>query len=343
MNLGMLELIGGIALAVAVLHDVFDTVVVPGANRSILRIARRWLLLLLPLWKLLRHRGDISTTFAPLIFVVSFGAWMALLLLAFGMMVHALGSSFDPPQPSYSQAIYLAGSALVTVGLNDTEAMGNARWVVLAAGLCGLAVLTMTVTYLLEVQTSLAGRETGILKLRTSAGDPPSALELLEKFARIDNQAGLAEVIGDGRDWCARVQQSHFAHPSLIYFRWTSTGTGWTAALGALLDLALLIEHCLDIPELRGRAVLLREDGTRMAQEHVALLGLTVPPQPQDRTDVAGLRNRLRAAGYGLRDEAGFQSYLLARTKATALVNTLAEHLGRTGVPPLASLLTPSE
>jgi hypothetical protein len=86
----------------------------------------------------------------------------------------------------------------------------------------------------------------------------------------------------------------------------------------------------------RGRAVLLREDGTRMAQELVALLGLTVPPPPEDRTDTKGLQNRLRAASYGLREEAGFQSYLVARTGATALINALSNHLGKSGMHPVA-------
>jgi hypothetical protein len=68
----------------------------------------------------------------------------------------------------------------------------------------------------------------------------------------------------------------------------------------------------------------------------VALLGLTVPPPPEDRTDTTELQNRLRAARYGLRGEAGFQSYLVARTGVTALVNALSDHLGKSGMQPVA-------
>ena len=50
----------------------------------------------------------------------------------------------------------------------------------------------MAVTYLLEVQNSIARRDTGIIKLNTSAGEPPSALTLLERFAAIRNQDALA-------------------------------------------------------------------------------------------------------------------------------------------------------
>ena len=48
--------------------------------------------------------------------------------------------------------------------------------------------MTMAVTYLLEVQSSIARRDTGIIKLNTSAGEPPSALTLLERFAALRNR-----------------------------------------------------------------------------------------------------------------------------------------------------------
>src|SRR3954467_2096885 len=54
-------------------------------------------------------------------------------------------------------------------------------------------------------------------------------------------------------------------HPPLIYFRSVGPGPGWPAALGALLDLALIVEHWLDTPGIRGLAILLREGGRRKA------------------------------------------------------------------------------
>ena len=125
----------------------------------------------------------------------------------------------------------------------------------------------MAVTYLLEVQSSITRRDIGIIKLNTSAGDPPSAVTLLEKFAAIRNRDALPADLSEARNWCATVRQSHTAHPSLIYFRSAATGAGWPAAFGALLDLALFAEHCLDDDRLFGPAVLLREEGLRMARE----------------------------------------------------------------------------
>jgi hypothetical protein len=330
----IIELLAGLALAAMTLRDVFDTVVVPGGSRARLRIARRLVFALLPVWKAARgpNRG-LSTSFAPFTLVLSFAAWMSLLTLSFGLMAHALRASFDPPLPDFLQALFVVGSGLVTIGLSETDATGPARWVILAAGFCGLAVMTMAVTYLLEVQSSIARRDTGILKLNTSAGEPPCALALLEKYRAIGGIGQLEDVLRDGRDWCATVRQSHAAHPSLIYFRSLGTGSGWPAALGALLDLALLVEHWLDQPALRGLAVLLREDARRMAVELGGLVRVEPCAQSDTIEDAEEARRRLAAAGFALRDGPSAEAWLRLRQDHAGWVASLADHLGRAAAP----------
>ena len=328
------ETILGIVLAVLTLRDVFDTVVVPGGSHATLHVARRLNFVLLPVWKRLRGRGrGLSTMFAPLVLVASFAAWMLLLALAFGLLAHAVGRTFDPPLAGFGDAVFAAGSALVTIGESNGSVTGAGRWVVLAAGFCGLAVMTMAVTYLLEVQSSIARRDAGILKLRTSAGDPPSAVALLEKYARIEAAAELPRVLRDGRDWCARVRQSHSSHPSLIYFRSTGTGSGWPAALGALLDLALIAERWMDAPQLRGLAILLREDGCRMAQELCRLIGLDADARAPATADADAMARRLAACGYNPKQGFDAARFAAEREAQTLWVRAMAHHLGREEAP----------
>jgi hypothetical protein len=161
-------------LAALTLRDVFDTVVVPGETSGVLRVARRLLFATLPMWKWARWgKTGISTNFAPFVLMASFLGWMLLLLLGFGLIAHGLGSWFAPPAESFQQALFIAGSALATVGLSGIEAHGPARWVLVAPGICGLAVLTMVVTYLIEVQEGISRRDTGVLKITTTSGEPP--------------------------------------------------------------------------------------------------------------------------------------------------------------------------
>jgi hypothetical protein len=50
-----IEVILGIMLVGLSLRDVFDTVVVPGESRGSLRVARRLLSTMLPIWKMIRR------------------------------------------------------------------------------------------------------------------------------------------------------------------------------------------------------------------------------------------------------------------------------------------------
>jgi hypothetical protein len=190
----------------------------------------------------------------------------------------------------------------------------------------------MAVTYLLEVQSSVSKRDIGIIKLNTSAGEPPSAVTMLQRFASIDHCSELGQVLRDGRDWCATVRQSHSAHPSLIYFQSASTGAGWLAALGAMLDLALIAEHLIDDEALYGPAVLLHEEGARMARELALVIGLA-PMAPRTLgPELDQLTDRLRTSGYTVRDHPNHLAMARQRADYMSCVDALAEHLGRPSV-----------
>jgi hypothetical protein len=321
--------LAGLALAGLTLRDVFDTVVVPGGSQAFLRVARRLVFALLPLWKHARgRRRGLSRAFAPLILVLSFVIWMSLLGLGFGLMAYALRDHFQPPLEGFGEAVYVVGSSLVTVGLSQVNPTGAGRWVVLSAGFCGLAVMTMAVTYLLEVQTSIARRDTGMIKLTTEAGDPPCALSLLERFAALRDRRELADVLQEGRNWCATVRQSHASHPSLISFQSVSTRSGWPAALGALLDLALIVELCIDDERLYGPGVLLGEEGMRMARELALVIGLPPKSVSPDEKLLRDVASRLTEAGYAVRRQPDFEEMARRRADYASCVDALADHLG---------------
>jgi len=324
----------GIALAWLTLRDVFDTVVVPGGSRASLQVTRRTGKTLLPLWKAVRgRRRGISHAFAPLVLVSSFVIWMSLLALAFGLMAYATRTHFVPELESLPEAVFMAGSAIVTIGLTGENVLGIGRWIILAGGFCGLAVMTMAVTYLLEVQGSISRRDIGIIKLNTSAGQPPSAVTLLERYAAIRHRDALPAVLEEGRTWCATVRQSHTAHPSLIYFQSVSTGPGWPAALGALLDLALFAEHLIDDDSVYGPAVLLREEAERMAKELALISHLERSDAKTDQSALHRVAERLAAAGYPRNGHPDFGEMARKRTDYTSCVDAIAEHLGKPTAP----------
>jgi hypothetical protein len=326
----VLLFLAGAILAALTLRDVFETVIVPGGSRTSLRVTRRLVRLLLPLWKLARgKRSGLSTSFAPLVLVTSFVIWILFLTAGFAMMALSVRMHFQPPLVSFFDAAYMVGSAIVTIGVSEEDALGMARWIILGAGFCGLAVMTMAVTYLLQVQNSVSKRDIGIMKLNTAAGEPPSAVTLLERFAAIGNRDALIDVLKDGRNWCATVHESHTAHPSLIYFQSVGTGPGWPAALGALIDLALLLHHAIDDKRLIGPAMLLREEGLRMARDLVECVGVKPGDCTADESAVRQAVARLASAGYALRADADLPALARQRAEAQSGVAALAKHLGK--------------
>ena len=330
MALDILLFVIGIGLAAMTLLDVFETVVVPGGSRASLKVAKRLVRALLPLWKAARgKRHGLSSAFAPLVLVLCFIVWIALLALGFGLTAYAARNHFVPPLKSVPDAIYMVGSSIVTIGVSEEDARGFGRWIILAAGFCGLGVMTMAVTYLLEVQSSVSKRDIGIIKLNTSAGEPPSALTLLQRFAAIGNRDEIGQVLRDGRDWCATVRQSHSNHPSLIYFQSVGTGAGWPAALGALLDAALLSEHCLAEDSLMGPAVLLRDEGTRMARELAEVVGIRPAAVAPDQAELVQAVERLKGAGYRVREATDLSAVAGQRAEYLSCVNALAQLLGK--------------
>ncbi|TFY96181.1 hypothetical protein [Ramlibacter humi] len=328
----VLELAAGVALAGLILRDVFDTVVVPGRAHGTLKLSRRLVLAALPWWRRIRSRG-IGTSFAPAMLVLAFGGWMLLLVLAFGLMAHGLRDSFSPHLKGFGEALYIAGGAMATIGVGAPEPSGAAAAVLVAGGFCGLAVMTLAVTYLIEVQSNIAVRDQGVLALTSAAGQPPSALVILERYAELDIRDELAQVLRDGRRWGAAVLQSHVSHPSLVYFRSAGAGAGWPAALGTLVDLALILECLVDEPGTRGPAVLAREQAERLSDSIADLLGLLPAAADASPADFRELCGRLARAGYRLQASPDERRFVERRSEHAGRIAALSRHLGMTPAP----------
>ena len=134
-------------------------------------------------------------------------------------------------------------------------------------------------------------------------------------------------VLYDGRMWCAAVLQSHSAHPSLIYFRSIAIGAGWPAALGALLDAAVIVEVLLDDEKACATAVLLREEGTRMAKALSSLVDLQPEASLTSWQEIDRVIADLHAMGYPLNEDMSHQKFMSLRNEYRPYVAALAHHL----------------
>ncbi len=130
------EALGGLALVVVVLSDVFRSVVLPRPSPRTLRFgpwigiatmrgALRW-----TRRRPAAQRHDLLGALAPLLIVIEMLIWVALLIVGFGLLLDGLRGSLKSVS-TFGDALYVAASALLTLGLPaEFEANGPARIVV---------------------------------------------------------------------------------------------------------------------------------------------------------------------------------------------------------------------
>jgi hypothetical protein len=233
----------------AVLLDVFQSVVLPRRAESVLRVSPHLVSLLWPIWRRfgLRlqpawRREDFLATYAPLVLVLLLMMWVGLLVVGFGLALHALQEQFQPRIDDYETAFYVAGTSLLTIGYGDFVATsGPARAAALLAGAAGLSIVALVIALAFNLYASFARREVLVLMLDARAGVPPSGVMLLETYGRYQIIDELGEMFGRFELWTAEMLDSHLAYPILSYFRSSHDGQSWVSALGAVLDAATLL------------------------------------------------------------------------------------------------------
>jgi 3-hydroxyisobutyrate dehydrogenase-like beta-hydroxyacid dehydrogenase len=236
----------GLALVLLVLSDIFRTILLPRPSVKALRLSPLLGRLFVPLWfkateriKSTRSRQTVRASLAPLLILLALFFWVALLVLGYGLMIHADSKNINPTA-DLAEAVYLAGSAFFTLGVGNSVVSGSARILVVLAGLSGLASVTIGATFLLTVQQALHRREVLVLSTLTVAGRPPSGLVILETYGFNEAPEALAELFRDLEEWAADVLHSHRSDPVLAHFRSTDEDE-WLAVFGAVLDAAALL------------------------------------------------------------------------------------------------------
>ena len=328
------EFLIGMAIVGYALSDVFTTLLVPGPAGARIRPAAAIRGLGLPLARRLSARHNPrpgrcpSNGFAVAMVLGVFVSWLLLLLVGFGLMFHAAASRFSPNLSELSQAIYVAGSSIVTLGVSEVDASGFARWLILAAAFSGFAVITAGITFVLQLQTSLHLREVEVLALSGLAGRPPSGIVLLETFAELGLQPELREFFLRWRNWSAATLHTHLSYPVLAYFHSVDAESDWLGAFEAVLDAAALAAAGQD--DAAGTAALMHRSGTRTLTHLCELYDLD--PERGDEMSaeqISALAERLQSAGYAIKDAATFAHRLRKlRTHQAERIAALSAHLG---------------
>ena len=161
-------------------------------------------------------------------------------------------------------------------------------------------------------------------------GKPPSGIVLLESFAALDLQADLKAFFKDWRDWSAAILHSHVSFPVLVYFHSVDAESDWLSALHDVLDAATIVMELTDEPS-SGTAALMHRAGSRTVAHLCDLLNLETDAIDVPTPDaVAGLADRLRQAGYRVRDATALNAAQFGKVRSdyAGRLASLSRHLG---------------
>jgi hypothetical protein len=315
------EPVAGALLMALVLADVFLTVLYARAGTGIIsdRLARSvWLTFCIVGSG--RNKGRLLSFCGPVIVVALLLAWSILLALGAGLIIHPqLGTSVvnanqDTPT-DFVTAVYVAGSSLSIVGGgNFAPQSAGAKLLFLLNSVIGTSVISLTLTYLMQIYGALRSRNALCLKIDALSAQTGDAAELLAHlFAGNQLAAGynnLSELAAE----VVETKEAHHFYPVLFYFRFPEPSYSVSRASLMALDAVSLIRS-----QFAEEADWLKQSGAVVQIWTAALLLLSTlrenflqekaPAEADDaerglwRVRLENARQRLQEAGIEVADD----------------------------------------
>ncbi len=249
----------GVALVSLVLLDVFLTVLYARMGTGI--ASRRlacvlWYLFRAATRPMRRRRALVLSYCGPVILVMLVGLWTLALTCGMAMVIHPkMGTSIvannGPTPRSFAVAMYVSGDALTTVGASDISPITPFfRLFYTFCSVTGISVLTLTLTYFLEVYNALQRRNTFALKVHLASGETADGADLVAGLGpRGQFTAGYSQIAEMAAE-VASLKESHHFYPVIFYFRFREPYYALSRFALLSLDTVTLIKSGLDDEEL---------------------------------------------------------------------------------------------
>jgi hypothetical protein len=267
----------GLILVLVTLFSAISTFVLPRSARS--PLTRLVFGTLRDLFEFIMHfaktytrRDAIMAYYAPIGLMLLLPAWYLLISLGYAAMYWALGAG------DFIESYKLSGSSLFTLGFATTKGFWQSA-LVFSEAMLGLIMVALLIAYLPTMYAAFSRREQAVNMLEVRAGNPPSAVEMLLRFKRIQGLDKLGEYWRTWETWFADIEESHSTLATLVYFRSPRADISWITAAGAVLDAASLTLSALDVPYELSGALCIRA-GYLALHEITHSFGIPLPHDP---------------------------------------------------------------
>lgn len=303
--------LAGAMVLLVVLWDAFETIILPRRISRRFRLARMFYRVTWAPWRAVAKllpahpREGFLAVYGPLSLLMLLGLWATGIVIAFGMLQWAAGSSLSlvTGNPGLWSDLYMSGTTFFTLGLGDVVPRTTlAKLLTVVESGTGFSFLAIVIGYLPVTYQAFSRREGPISLLDARAGSPPTAGELLWRHRADQSGERLGQLLQEWERWAADVLESHLSYPPLAYFRSQHSNQSWLAALTTILDASALV-----IVGREGWCVKQAELTFAMARHAVVDLAqvFNTPPQapPADRLtpdQLERLLARLEGGGMAL-------------------------------------------
>ena len=196
---------------------------------------------------ILLKRGDylaidrIMAYFAPVSLLALLPTWLSLLTMGYAAIYWSSGAQ------SWLHAFRISGSSLLTLGYESGKNI-LLTFIEFTEATLGLMLVALLISYLPSIYSAFSRRESFVTLLEVRAGNPPSALEMIQRYHRNHGLEELSNQWEAWEAWFADLKESHTSLAALVFFRSPHPSHSWVTASGTILDAASLALSSLDIP-----------------------------------------------------------------------------------------------
>jgi hypothetical protein len=300
--------VAGVALVITAIMSVMRVLVVPRSTRD--RVARSVFFVVRRLFDLRTLRlssyaqvDRLMAWFAPTGLLLLVIVWLVLVLVGYtGIFLLITGDDLH-------DSFMLSGSSLLTLGFASPGEETGTTTVALSEAALGLILVALLIAYLPTLYAGFSRREALVGMLEVRAGSPPSPIELLARYRRIQALEQLGDLWERWEVWFVELEETHTSLAALNFFRSPRPERSWITAAGTVLDAAALTASTVDIPR-DSRADLCIRAGYLALQNIASFFEIPHDPRPRpddpisiSRAEFDGAYDRLAAANIPLRPD----------------------------------------
>jgi hypothetical protein len=285
--------VAGAAVVVATLLSAVRTVLVPRATPSALTSlvfvnSRALFNVFVRRMESYEERDQLLAYYAPVTLAVLPGVWLLTVLAGYTGLFWAAGVR------GFGHALNVSGSSLLTLGFERPHGAGATALAVSEAAI-GVGLVALLITFLPSMYAAFQRRESMVAMLETRAGSPPTAVNMIIRYKRIEGLDRLEMQWPAWEAWFADLEESHTSLAALSFFRSPRSHRSWVTAAGAVLDSASLAVAAVDASKAPQAQLCIRA-GYVALRAIADFFRIEYNPDPQPTDAIAVTRDEFDAA-----------------------------------------------